>query len=173
MKRYWPVPASYSKKVPEKGARGAFKINNYYKKLKVWHTGIDIFCPTGSKVVATEDGEVVDTDQFTGPPDTPQYRRTWFVAVKIKSGNIIVYGEIRKSRLKIGQKIKAGQIIGFMAAVEWAKNEPKRGERANFHFELYRKGTKKLIDWWHKGKKKPKNLLNPTNYLKTCTLIKK
>ena len=170
MKLYWPVPKSYSKKVPENGRRGAFRINDYYKKLNIWHTGIDIWSSVGSKVVATENCEVIDVEQFTGYPETPQYRKTWYVTVKNNSGNVIVYGEIRKPKLKIGQKLKAGQIIGFIAAVEWAKNEPIKKDRSMLHFELYRKGTKKTVDWWYKNKEKPKNLLNPTNYLKDCKI---
>lgn len=164
---FWPVPQSYSKKTPKNGKNGAFKINNYYKRLKVWHTGIDIGAPTGSRVVATEGGEVVGTGTFTGPPDVPQYRRTWFVAVKI-NGGVIVYGEVRKPALKRGTRVKAGQLIGKLAAVEWAKNEPDRKDRSALHVELYKKGTKKFVDWWHKGKRKPTALMDPTKYLEGC-----
>jgi murein DD-endopeptidase MepM/ murein hydrolase activator NlpD len=168
MQRFWPVPKSYSKKTPKNGENGSFKINNYYKRLKVWHTAIDIGAPTGSKVIAAESGEVVDTGVFTGPPDMSQYRRSWFVAVRIDDGRIIIYGEIRKPELRKGVHVKAGQLIGRMAAVEWAKNEPDRNDRSTLHFELYRKGTRKFVDWWHKGKKRPKDLLDPTKYLEGC-----
>lgn len=168
MQKFWPVPQSYSKKTPKNGENGAFKINNYYKKLKVWHAGIDIGASTGSKVIATENGEVIDMSVFTGPPNLPQYRRTWSVTVRTSNSRIIIYGEIRKPGLKKGSRVKAGQFIGRLAAVEWAKNEPDRNARSTLHFELYRKGTKKFVEWWHKGQKKPKDLLDPTKYLDSC-----
>jgi murein DD-endopeptidase MepM/ murein hydrolase activator NlpD len=166
--KYWPMPQSYSKKVPKKGADGSFKINNEYKKMKILHTGIDIYCPPGSKVLAIENCKITEIGQFTGAPESPRWRKTWHVTVKNDSGNIIVYGEVRKPKLKVGLKIKAGQIIGYIAVVEWAKNEPNKRDRSVLHFELYKSGTKKTVDWWYKNRCKPANLLNPTNYLKSC-----
>ncbi|MDD5181972.1 MAG: M23 family metallopeptidase [Candidatus Nanoarchaeia archaeon] len=168
-RKYWPVSQSYSKKVPEKGADGSFKINNEYKKFDIWHTGIDIRCPPKSRVIAIEDGEIIETGQFTGAPESPRWRKTWHITVKNDSGNTVVYGEVQKPKLKVGQKIKAGQIIGCISVVEWAKYEPDKMKRSVLHFELYKPGTRKTVDWWHKNTPKPKNLLNPANYLKRCT----
>ncbi len=168
MKKCWPVPNSYSKKIPENGEYGAFKKDEWHDKLGHWHSGVDFLCPTGSKVIVIEDCVVIETGQFTGYPGSPQYRKTWFVKVKNGDGKIAVYGELRRPKLKMGQKLKNGQIVGYVARVSWTRHQPDRKKRSMLHFELYRKGTKKTVEWWSKNRKKPKNLLNPTNYLKGC-----
>lgn len=174
MKRYWPVPQSYSKKVPKGVEHGAFGrkdffINEKNKEVDIWHSGIDIFCPVGSRVIATEACEVVRVWRFTGAPDTPEYRKTWAVTVRNATGNIVVYGEVRKPRLKMGQNITAGRTIGFAAKVEYNRNEVSF-RRCMLHFELYKAGTKKTIDWWYKGRPKPGRLLDPTTYLEGCSV---
>ena len=167
MKKHWPASSSYSKKVPEHGERGAFKTTPFYKRQEIWHTGVDLYCPAGSKVVAVEDCEIINIEQFTGAPESPRWRKTWSITVKNNSGSVVVYGEIKKPKFKTGKKIKAGQKIGEIAIVEWAKSTSDKRKRSMLHFELYKKGTKKTVDWWHKGTKRPSNLLNPTNYLKS------
>ena len=166
--RFWPVPHSYSKKVPKNGKDGSFKKNDYYDKLNIWHTGIDLFSPNGSRVVATEDCTVVRTWKFTGPPDAAQYRTTWAVNVRLGDGRIVVYGEVRRPKLKVGKRILARRTVGYVAQVEHGRNQPEKGYRCMLHFELYRKGTKKTIDWWPKEKPWPKGLLDPTEYLESC-----
>lgn len=168
MRKFWPVPQSCSKKVPKNGERGAYKINDYYDKLKIWHTGIDLFCPNGSKVLATEDCTVVRVWKFTGPPDASQYRTTWAVNARLGDGRVAVYGEVRKPKLKVGKRILAGRTVGYVTQVEHGRNEPNKKHRCMLHFELYKKGTKKTVDWWPKNRPKPKGLLNPTGYLESC-----
>lgn len=173
MKRYWPVPNSYSKKVPTVVEDCAFKGKDYFidekfRRVEIWHSGIDIFCPVGSKVVAAEDCNVIRIWKFTGAPDTPEYRTTWAVTVRNHTGNVIVYGELRKPRLKLGQSLKAGQTVGFLAQVIFARNQPIAKRRCTLHIELYKRGTKKTIDWWLRTQKRPRSLLNPTSYLKSC-----
>jgi murein DD-endopeptidase MepM/ murein hydrolase activator NlpD len=153
--------------VPKNGEPGSFRINDYYMKLKKWHTGIDLAAPPGSPVLAIEDCRVVKIGQFTGAPDVPWYRKTWFVQVENASGNVAVYGEVRKPRFAPGRAFRAGERLGSIAIVEWARNARPRG-RSMLHFELYKPGTKNFVDWWHKGKPWPKNLLDPTRYLESC-----
>jgi len=170
---YWPVPKSYSKKIPKTGKRYGFKgkncfINKNHKKVDIWHSGIDILCPAGSKVIAVEDCRVIRIWKFTGYSDSPEYRKTWAVTVRNKSGNIIVYGELRKLRLRLRQEMNAGQLIGFSAPVGFRRNVPDITKRCMLHFELYKRGTQKTVDWWYKDRKKPQTLLDPTEYLKNC-----
>jgi murein DD-endopeptidase MepM/ murein hydrolase activator NlpD len=175
MERYWPVPKSYSKMI-SKNSNAAFKrkdsfIDEKFRKIEIWHSGVDIFCPVGSKVVATEDCDVIRIWKFTGAPDTPEYRTTWAVTVRNHTGNVVVYGELRKPKLKLGQTLKADQTIGYLAQVIFARNEPIAKRRCTLHIEFYKKGTKKTIDWWFRTQRKPKNLLDPAPYLNTCKLI--
>jgi murein DD-endopeptidase MepM/ murein hydrolase activator NlpD len=171
MRKFWPVPQSYSKNVPKNGKDGSFRRNDYYDKLKVWHTGTDLFCPNGSRVIATEDCTVVRVWKFTGPPDASQYRTTWAVNARLDDGRIVVYGEVRRPNFRAGKKILAGQTVGYVAQVEHGRKQPLKGYRNMLHFELYKKGTRKTIDWWHKGEPKPVNLLDPTKYLEGCKKV--
>lgn len=172
MKKFWPVPQSYSKVVPESND-SRFRAKDYYidmksRKVLIWHSAVDIHCPDGSRVVATEDCSVVRVWEFTGPPDTPHYRHTWAINVRNGDGTIAVYGELRKPRLRVGQKIKAGHTIGYIAQIEYERDQSVKKLRCMLHFELYKKGTRKTVDWWPRNRKKPVGLLNPTSYLESC-----
>lgn len=158
MKKYWPVPNCYKKFVAKKGT-SAFRAYRWYGR----HEGIDIWAPLGSRVVAIEDGKVVKTDWFTSPSTSNfRYRKTYYLMVQNDSRNVALYGEIRKPKLKVGKRVKAGQIIGYIGRV-LRKKEIKSGESPYMlHFELYKKGTKNSSTWYNK---KPKQLLNPTKYL--------
>jgi len=172
--RFWPVPQSYSKTL-QKSCKNIcrFKEKDYYidekhRKMLIWHSGIDLCCPVGSRVLAAEDCTVVKIWKFTGPPETPEYRKTWAVNVRNGDGRIAVYGEVRKPKLRIGQKIRAGRIMGRIAQVIYSRNRTQRKWRCMLHFELYKKGTRKTIDWWPRSRPKPANLLDPTKYLEGC-----
>ena len=155
----WPVPQSYSKSLPKPNEDGAFGAPRVYKNGKGKHAGIDIYAPVGSKVVAIEDGTVVHVSNFTGAPWSPQWRKTWYVMVEHADKNISVYGEIRKPRLKKGNKVKSGQVIGYIAKVLFGK---KTRKSAMLHFELHNNGSRISTDWYGK---KPDKILNPTRYL--------
>jgi murein DD-endopeptidase MepM/ murein hydrolase activator NlpD len=158
--KQWPVPDAYSRKVPMV-PDAAFGVSRGYRNGEGKHTGIDIYAPVGSKVVAIEDGKVVHVSEFTGAPWSPQWRRTWYVMVEHVNGNVVVYGEIRKPRLQKGQTIAAGQIIGYTAKVLFGKKEK---DSSMLHFELHKKGSRVSQDWIGK---RPKRFLDPTEYLRS------
>jgi len=158
--KYWPVPKAYSRKVPSE-SDAHFGAKRMYKKGLGKHCGIDIYCPVGSKVLATEDGKVVHITDFTGSPSSLQWRKTWYLMVENKDKKVSVYGEIRKPKLKRGQFIKAGQIIGYVGKVLFGK---KKYNSAMLHFELHKKGSRTATDWYHK---KSLHIINPKKYLKS------
>lgn len=158
--KHWPVPDAYSRKVPsEKDA--AFGAPRSYRRGLGKHCGIDIYAPAGSKVVAIEEGKIVHVSDFTGPPSSPQWRKTYYVMVEHKDKKVVVYGEIRKPRLKKGQTVKSGQVVGHLAKVLFGKTTQKS---SMLHFEFHKKGSKVATDWYNK---KPNKVINPTNYLKS------
>jgi murein DD-endopeptidase MepM/ murein hydrolase activator NlpD len=174
MKKFWPVPKSYSRNVREVPDNAYFKGKDFYidekhRKVLIWHSGIDLYCPVGSNVLAIEDCTVVKIWEFTAPSYTPGYRKTWAVNVRNNDGKITVYGEVRKPQLRTGQRVRAGQVIGHVAQLIYTRNRPQEKLRCMLHFELYRKGTRTTLGWWLRGAKRPKNLLNPTMYLEECT----
>ena len=156
----WPVQVAYSRKVPcdSDAAFGAFR---EYKHGFGRHAGIDIYSPVGSKIIAIENGIVVHISEFTGAPWSPQWRRTWYVMVEHDDGRVAVYGEVRKPRLKKGQVIKSGQVIGYTAKVLFGKSGH---DSSMLHFELHKKGSRISQDWVGK---RPRRFLDPTKYLQS------
>ncbi|MEE9218811.1 MAG: M23 family metallopeptidase [Acidobacteriota bacterium] len=72
------------------------------------HKGIDISAPTGRKVVAPADGIVIRTTRIQG------YGRV----VYLSHGNGITtrYGHLSELNVKLGQKIKRGEVIAFVGS---------------------------------------------------------
>ncbi len=162
MYRIWPVPQAYSKRIPLR-MDASFGAPRKYKNGWGKHTGVDIYAPLGSKILAIENGKIVHVSEFTGPPSSPQWRKTYYVMVEQKNGQVAVYGEVRKPRWKEGQCIKSGQIVGYIARV--IRND--RGKYSSMlHFELHKKGSRSAEDWY---KKKPSKTINPTLYLRSLT----
>lgn len=82
------------------------------------HTGIDLYCPMGTKVLSIEDGVVVDVVPFTGSvanPPTPFWNDTYAVVILGDSGYLL-YGEIEPTVSK-GDRIQKGQPIGHVVPV--------------------------------------------------------
>ena len=59
--RYWPVPKSYSKNIPNNNSPGSFWENRGDRH----HCGVDIYSPLDSSIIAVENGEVIDVSLFT------------------------------------------------------------------------------------------------------------
>jgi murein DD-endopeptidase MepM/ murein hydrolase activator NlpD len=83
--------------------------NRYHPILKVLrpHTGIDITAPKGTPVYATADG-IVAQDDAAGSG--------YGIAVVLNHGYSYqtVYAHLSKKIVKTGQKVKRGQIIGYV-----------------------------------------------------------
>jgi len=113
-----------------------------------YHSGVDLYADTGTPVVATEAGRVVNTYLF--------YENVCCVIVQTDSGSVINYGEISCNYVvKTGQRVSAGQRIGTVGQLTCC--------HAMLHFETYVQGvTANLISV-------PGNvasqLRNPTEYL--------
>lgn len=121
------------------------------------HTGVDLYCEPGTKVLAIEDGVVVDVIDFTGPKaDSPWWNDTEAILVESKSG-CILYGEISASK-KIGDVVKRADEIGEVMTV-LAKN--KGLPTTMLHLELYPTGWRAPVIW-ALGQAKPDVLQDPT-----------
>jgi peptidoglycan hydrolase-like protein with peptidoglycan-binding domain/murein DD-endopeptidase MepM/ murein hydrolase activator NlpD len=149
--KVWPLP-DIKKTVATSGGR-EFKASRGNR----WHCGIDILAPVGTKVVATEDGKVVNFYGFTGPP---KYKKTYCLFVQHASGYVVNYGEIQKAHVKKGDEVKSGQEIAEIGQVGLKGS-------SMLHFELYKKGTNRNYRW-PKDDPQPDRLLDPEDYLKEC-----
>lgn len=124
-----------------------------------FHAGTDILMSYGSSVKAFEEGVVKKVFLFTYPglDKYNEYNKTYSLAVKHNDGNYGLYAEIQKPKLKIGQKVKKGQIIAKVGRVFVGSN------KTMLHFEHHSKLPTRTTKWY-RGKR-PKGLLSSTKYL--------
>ena len=172
----WPVPNSYSKKLPDSGAAGSF----WEERKDRHHCGIDIYAPLNSDVLAIENGRVVETGVFTSPLTLPYWNETYYIVLQNESGLFCKYAEIDDFFVNEGQRVKAGKIIGKVACVlnlekidntspEYIKSLQRKKFSSMLHFELYRVWPVQFEKYLGGNSfigQKPKNLLDPAEYLK-------
>lgn len=166
---YWPIITSVAngKVVSYKTESGDIKGSSSRKFLANrttssgaprHHVAIDLYAKFNDPVIACDNGRILSFKHFyttkSGNPTN---------CLIVQHSNVIVnYGEVGPSSfqrlgLKVGDAVKAGQIIGFVGATQM------------LHFETYR-----LIDnldslpphrWMKNQQNPPATLYNPTKYL--------
>jgi hypothetical protein len=130
------------------------------------HSGVDLYCEIGDKIIAVEDGVVGEVAPFTGKQvGTPWWNDTEVVLVHGKSG-VVVYGEV-KALVKPDDEVKAGQVIAEIEIP--VLTEFKGRPTCMLHLELldYEKiGHKDWLDHdWKLDHDKPEELIDPTDKL--------
>lgn len=160
--------AEYLPKFYEPGAFGA-------KRKFDRHEGVDIYCKYGAEVHAVEDGEVVDSYQFTGKSaDCDWWNDTWCLKVKGRSG-VVTYGELQmphggSNPVKypdVGHIVHTGDIIGYVGQVlqpDKRRLDIRHHNTCMLHIELRKENSR--IDGWKLDNDRDLNLLDPTPYLK-------
>jgi murein DD-endopeptidase MepM/ murein hydrolase activator NlpD len=84
------------------------KITTAYKKLGKWwskgyHTGVDFAVPTGTPVLAVDDGKI----------ENANWGKSYGNQVIQKvDGGWVIYAHLNKVRVKPGATVKKGQIVG-------------------------------------------------------------
>ena len=173
--KYWPVPKSYSKTIPLDGSPGSFWEDRSDRN----HCGIDIYAPMNSDVQSIESGKIIDIGSFTSSDILPYWNDTYYVLILNKTGFICKYAELGQVAVSIGDIVNAGQLTGHIGQTLNADKITKKaplyiqrlkecGNLSMLHFELFKSPptqSKYYLggNWF--GNNKPKNLLNPTNYL--------
>ena len=173
--KFWPVPESYSRIVPRRGA-GSFWRSRGDRR----HVGVDLYAPAGSPVVAVEDGLVLECGVFTTSDENPYWNTTHYVLVKHRSGPVAKYAELGEVRVRKGQRVAAGRALGRVGRVlnpkridestpPYIRQLARSGRVSMLHFELYEKVTAARGKYsggnWFSDRKPPK-LLDPTPYLR-------
>ena len=124
------------------------------------HTGIDLYAPPGTEVVAVERGKVVLVEDFTGPrAGSPWWHDTQAVLVEGASG-VVCYGEMTPI-VKLGAEVERGDLLGH---VERVLRRDKGRPTSMLHVELYRPGTRETVHW-DLDEPQPEDLLDPTDLL--------
>lgn len=120
---YWPLPGRY-------GISSWFKWRKHPKTGK-WshHTGNDIPAPGGTKIYSANGGVVTDVG----------YSSVYGNYVQISHGNgyATFYAHMKKKAIvKEGEKVKRGQVIGYVGTTGWSTGN-------HLHFELRINGERK------------------------------
>lgn len=91
-----------------------------------WHPGIDIANSSGTTIVATADGEVVQSEWYGGYGNM----------VQIDHGNGIttIYGHNSQNIVRVGQRVKKGQLIAYMGSTGYSTGP-------HVHYEVRVNGT--------------------------------
>jgi murein DD-endopeptidase MepM/ murein hydrolase activator NlpD len=171
----WPVPNSFSKKIPEKNAPGSF----WKDRGDRYHCGIDIYAPSGSQVLSINDGKVIEIGMFTSSEKKEYWNKTYYILIKCQNNLIYKYAELGKTVVKNNEIVKSGQVIGNVGTVlileKITNNSPKyiqelkkTGSSSMLHLEIYSSlphTTEKYVGGNWLGPNKPVNLIDPSFYL--------
>lgn len=89
------------------------------------HSGIDIARPTGTPIRAAADGTV----------EIASYKGAYGNMIELDNGNEIltVYGHLSRIAVSVGQKVKAGEVIGYVGSTG-------RSTGPHLHFEIRKNG---------------------------------
>lgn len=126
------------------------------------HAGVDLFCDHNQPLASVEDGIVVGIRDFSKQNnDRPWLNKTRVILIEGKTG-VVAYCNVKeRNDLRIGQPVKAGEIIGNVIRINKKK---KRKDTCMLHLELYSTGTRKRVTWSYNFPKPPQ-LLDPTPHL--------
>jgi murein DD-endopeptidase MepM/ murein hydrolase activator NlpD len=105
-----------------------------FTKVRKFHTGMDFSSKTGTPVFATGDGVVARADNTASGYGNHIVLRHGF-------GYETLYAHLSKYKVKPGQKVKRGDIIGYVGSTG-------RSEAPHLHYEVHKNGE----------------IVNPLNY---------
>jgi murein DD-endopeptidase MepM/ murein hydrolase activator NlpD len=91
------------------------------------HSGVDIKTVPNDKILAAFDGEVTRSEPYYGYGNC--------IRIKHANGLETLYSHQSKNLVKVGQKVKAGQVIGLTGRTGRATTE-------HLHFELFYAGKR-------------------------------
>ncbi|WP_019851474.1 murein hydrolase activator EnvC [Desulfitobacterium sp. PCE1] len=94
-------------------------------KKKSLHTGTDLPAPTGTKVLAAGNGEVIMADWYGAYGNA--------VIVDHGGGYTTLYGHNSKLAVKVGDMVKAGDVVAYAGSTGWSTG-------SHLHFEVRIKG---------------------------------
>lgn len=98
--------------------------NDPFTKVKKFHYGMDFSAPRGTPVYATGDGRIERADNSaTGYGN--------HIRVDHGYGYVSLYAHLYKYNVRVGQRVKRGDVIGFVGSTG-------RSEAPHLHYEIYK-----------------------------------
>lgn len=102
--------------------------NDPFTKVKKFHYGMDFTAPRGTPVYATGDGRVERADnRATGYGNHIRLNHGY--------GYTSLYAHLYKYNVRVGQRVKRGDLIGFVGSTG-------RSEAPHLHYEIYMDGER-------------------------------
>ena len=93
---------------------------------KIYENSIDFVCPVGTPIKAVASGIVIDVKVGSNKGGYSRHFEKYenFIEIRHDNDEYSYYGHIKKGGavVKIGDKVKAGQIIGYSGRVGWLAN---------------------------------------------------
>ena len=117
----WTMPCSYVRLSSPYGYR-THPIDGQWK----FHSGVDLAGPEGTPIVATRDGTVTAAAYHSGNGN--------YVTINHGDGFSSSYLHMTRSVVSVGQKVTAGQLIGYMGNTGYSKG-------SHLHFTIYYNGA--------------------------------
>lgn len=125
----WPLRGVLTQKFGKTSKTGF--INHFYK----FHNGIDIAAPSGTKIEAAKNGEVIAVG------DLGNYAYGKWVAIKHNNGLITLYGHLSKIIIKVGDNVEQNQTIGYVGSTGYSTG-------LHLHFTVYAANTFRVEKRW-------------------------
>jgi len=97
-----------------------------FTKIRKFHKGMDFSAPTGTPIFATANGTVRRADNSLSGYGNHIFLDHGF-------GYQTLYAHISKYNVKVGQKVKRGDIIGYVGSTG-------RSQAPHLHYEVYQNG---------------------------------
>lgn len=108
------------------GSYFGYRTDPFYKVTKL-HEGIDFTAPIGTEIYATGDGVIKTIEQSRGGYGN-------MILINHGFGYETLYAHMSKLNVKAGQKVKRGQIIGFVG-------NTGKSTSPHLHYEVRKNGT--------------------------------
>ena len=108
----WPASSPY---MSQGYGATSFALRNYRGQ---YHNGVDIAGPIGTEIFAAEDGAVTsigNQDKFC-----PRGAYGKFIVIRHENGLTTLYAHLSAQSVTPGQKVKRGEVIGYMGRSGWA-----------------------------------------------------
>ncbi|WP_088339539.1 M23 family metallopeptidase [Robiginitalea sediminis] len=99
-----------------------------FTKARKMHWGMDFTAPRGTPIYASGDGQVVRADNYASG-----YGK--HIRIDHGYGYLTVYAHLSKYNVKKGQRVKRGDLIGFVGSTG-------RSEAPHLHYEVWKDGNK-------------------------------
>jgi murein DD-endopeptidase MepM/ murein hydrolase activator NlpD len=105
---------------------------NPFTKARDFHSGIDLSAPAGTPVRATADGVVTFAGRYSARQSVAWWRYGNFVSMRHGDGFVTLFGHLDQVKVKDGQRVKQGEVVGTVGNTGWSTNP-------HLHYEVRRR----------------------------------